>query len=241
MTFGGVGASGQFKTVNHDGASVFRGDYEPARGDVSGVVDNLLVIRIQGRPVSPLAPISGEVLTWTGAIWEPSDVSVLVSGLLPHDLLSPTHQDTIPATPIPGDLITATTGAPSVWARFPIGAVPGQALSVSDNFTLEWRDPNVIPPLIVTSGTNVNLPDANIRVVVNKTVGSPTNVFLPTSPVPGQEVVIKDGKGDSGPPGNNFIDIYPSGTTIDGFSTVRLRRNYGSFTFMWNGTEWNII
>lgn len=238
MTWGGVGASGQFKTVNH-GNSIFRGDYEEARGDVSGVIDNLLVIRLQGRPLSPLAPVSGNVYAWTGSSWIPSDVSVLVSGLLPHNLLSPTHPDTVPATPVANDLITATTGIPPVWARFPKGTSPGQALSMNDSLGLEWRDPNIVPPLIVTSGTTVNLADENRRVVIIKPSGSATLVNLPTSPTLGQEVVIKDGKGDAN---INNIDIMPaSGLTIDGFSTIRLRVKYGAYTLMWNGMEWNII
>jgi len=238
MAFDGVGASGNFKTVNHDG-NVFSRDYEEAQGDVSGVIDNLLVIRLQGRPLSPLAPVSGNVYAWTGATWIPTDVSVLVSGLLPHNLLSPTHIDTTPATPISSDLIAATTGAPPAWARFPIGTKAGQSLSVSNALTLEWRDPNTVPPLIVTSGTNINLPDCNLRVVVVKPSGSPTILNLPTTPDLGQEVIVKDGKGDAS---INYIDIMPpSGITIDSFSQVRMGVNYQSFSFMWNGTEWNII
>jgi hypothetical protein len=238
MTWGGVGASGQFKTVNHD-ASVFRGDYEEARGDVSGVIDNLLVIRLQGRQLSPLAPVSGNVYAWNGTAWVPSEISVLVSGLLPHNLLSSTHSDTNPTSPVASDLIAATTGAPPSWARFPIGTIPRQALSVSDSLGLEWRDPNIIPPLIVATGSIVNLSDENRRVVIVKPSGSPTIVNLPTSPALGQEVVIKDGKGDAN---TNNIDIMPaSGLTIDGFSAIRLKVKYGAYTFMWNGMEWNII
>jgi hypothetical protein len=239
MTWSGVGASGQFKTVNHDG-NVFRGDYEEARGDVSGVIDSLVVIRLQGRQMSPLAPVSGQMLAWNGISWIPTDTDVLVSGVLSHNLLSATHLDTTPSSPVPGDLITAATGVPSVWTRFPIGTIPKQALSVSDSLSLEWRDPNVIPPLIVTSGTTVNLLDINQRVIVVKPSGSATTVNLPTLPALGQEVVIKDGKGDAGL--GNYIDIVPSsGITIDGFPSIRLSVNYGAFTFIWNGTEWNII
>jgi hypothetical protein len=238
MTWGGVGASGQFKTVNH-GSGIFRGDYEEARGDVSGVIDNLVVIRLQGRPMSPLAPVSGNLLAWTGSSWVPSDVSVLISGILNHNLLSPIHPDTAPASPVANDLIAATTGAPPIWARFPRGTNPYEALSVNDSLDLVWRDPNVIPPLIVTSGAIVNLANENRRVVVAKPSGSPTTVNLPTSPILGQEVVIKDGKGDAN---MNNIDILPaSGTTIDSFSVIRLKIKYGAYTMMWNGMEWNII
>jgi len=238
MAFDGVGASGTFKTVNHDG-NVFSRDYEEARGDVSGVIDNLLVIRLQGRSLSPLAPVSGNIYAWTGTSWVPTDVSVLVSGLLPHNLLSITHPDTTPATPVPHDIITATTGVPPTWARFPVGTKPGQSLSVSDTLSLEWRDPNIVAPLIITSGTNINLPNCNLRVVVVKPSGSPTILNLPAVPELGQEVIVKDGKGDAN---INYIEVMPpSGTTIDSFSKIRMGVNYQSFSFMWNGTEWNII
>lgn len=239
MTWGGIGASGQFGTINH-AAGVAHVDYETARGDASGLVDNLLVIGLQGRPLSPLAPISGYVLSWDGSTWVPTNATVLITGILPHELLSPTHTDSIPASPIPGDIIAATSGAPSLWGRFPIGS-PGQSLSVNDSNQLEWRDPNIVPPLIITSGTIVNLANENRRVVIVKTVGSPTTVNLPGGPTLGQEILIKDGKGDAGQPLFNSIDIAASGTTIDGFNTVRIRNNYGAYTLMWNGTEWNII
>lgn len=240
MTWRGVGASGQFATIN-TGGGIGRVDYEIARGDVSGLIDNLLVIGLQGRPVSPLAPVSGYVLAWTGTTWKPTDTLVNVTGILPHNLLSSRHLDSIPASPTPGDIIAATTGAPSLWSRFPIG-LPGQALSVDINGDLEWRDPNIILPLVIATGTTVNLADENRRVVVAKPSGSPTTVFLPTNPDLGQEVVVKDGKGDAGPPQFNSISIFAaSGITIDGFNSVDIRINRGAYTFMWNGTEWNII
>jgi hypothetical protein len=240
MTWGGIGASGQFGTIN-TGGGIAHVDYEIARGDASGLIDSLLVIGLQGRPVSPLAPDSGNVLTWEGINWKPTNVAALITGILPHDLLSLTHSDSIPASPVAGDIISATSGAPSLWGRFPIGA-PNQSLSVNDLNQLEWRDPNVVPPLIVTSGTTVSLADENRRVVIVKTIGSPTTVNLPTGPILGQEVMIKDGKGDAGNPLFNVIDIVPaSGTTIDGFGTVRIRTKYQAYTLMWNGTEWNII
>ncbi|TFH25772.1 hypothetical protein E4G67_00555 [Candidatus Bathyarchaeota archaeon] len=240
MTWGGIGASGQFGTIN-TGGGIAHVDYEIARGDASGLVDNLIVIGLQGRPLSPLTPISGYVLSWTGTTWVPVDTTTLVAGLLPHNILSLTHTDSIPAAPTVGDIITATSGVPSLWGRFGIGT-PGQSLSVNDLNQLEWRDPNIVLPLIVTSGAVVNLANENRRVVIVKTIGSSTLVNLPIGPTLGQEVMIKDGKGDAGNPLFNIINIMPaSGTTIDGFNTIRIRTNYQAYTLMWNGLEWNII
>ena len=238
MTFDGVGNSGQFKTINHNG-NIFRSDYENANGDVSGLIDNLIVIRLQGRPMSSLAPVNGQLLSWDGTQWLPSSGSVAISG---HNLLSVTHPDTIPSAPVHGDLIVANSGGPA-WAKFPAG-LPGQSLTVSSSSGLEWANPASSLPtvLIVTSGTSVNLADDNLRVIVNKTIASPIDVLLPLTPTIGREIVVKDGKGDAGPPSNNFIDIYPaSGITIDGFSKIRIGNRRGSYTFLWNGTEWNIV
>jgi hypothetical protein len=237
MTFGGIGASGQFKTINHDGSGTGRFDYEPARGDVSGLVDNLLVIGLQGKPVSSLAPISGYVLTWSGSQWVSTSVSVVVSGSLTHNLLSPTHPDTIPSTPAYGDIIAGNSG--SAWAKFPIGATPGAALSVASGGGLEWRDPNVVPPVIVTSGSSYSAPNQNLRIIVAKPSGSATTINLPTLPVPGQEIIVKDGKGDASL--NKITVNPPSGSVIDGWANVKMRINWQSLSFIYNGTDWNII
>jgi len=237
MTFGGIGASGEFKTINHDGSGTGRLDYEPARGDVSGLVDNLLVIGLQGRPVSSLAPISGYVLTWSGAQWVSTEVSVVVSGSLTHNFLSATHPDTVPDSPIYGDIIAGTSG--SRWARFPVSTNPGEVLSAASGGGLEWRDPNIVPPVIVTSGSSYSAPNQNLRIVVAKPSGSPTTINLPSAPVPGQEIIVKDGKGDASL--NKITVVPPSGSVIDGFSTVKLRINWQSLSFMYNGMDWNII
>jgi hypothetical protein len=237
MTFGGIGASGEFKTINHDGGGTARLDYEPARGDVTGLVDNLLVIGLQGRPVSSLAPISGYVLSWDGTDWSPTSLQVVVSGSLTHNLLSPTHPDTIPSSPLLGDIIAGNSS--SSWARFPVGVDEGQSLSVASGGGLEWRDTNVIPPIIINSGSIYNAPDKNLRIVVAKTAGSPTIINLPGTPLAGQEIIVKDGKGDASL--NNITVSPPSGSVIDGWPNVKMRINWQSLSFMYNGTDWNII
>lgn len=236
MTFDGIGASGQFRTINHGGGTGHL-DYEPARGDVSGVIDNLLVIGLQGQPVSPSVPVSGYVLTWNGSSWAPSSVSVVVSGSLTHNLLSPTHPDTIPSTPALGDIIAGNNS--SQWAKFPVGTTVGEVLSVASGGGLEWRDPNVVAPFIVTSGSVYSAPDKNSRIVVAKASGSPTLVNLPATFTPGREVVIKDGNGDANI--NNITVSPPSGIAIDGFTNIKMRINYQSISFMYNGADWNII
>jgi len=242
MTWGGIGPSGEFYTINHDGSTVARVDYEPPRGDVSGVVDNLLVTGLQGRFVSPLSPINGYILTWDAPTqrWIPAAVNVSVSGALSHDFLSTIHPDTIPAAPVLGDLVTGS-GVLAKWARLPRGDT-SEVLSVAASGDLEWRDHKDIPPLIVTTGASVSLSDRSRRVIVAKTIGSATLINLPSAPFAGLEVIVKDGKGDAGSPLNNRIDIVPSsGITIDGRPRLVIGNSYGAYTCMWNGTEWNII
>jgi len=230
LTWGGIGPSGFFATFNQ-GGGVGSFDYEPPRGDVSGVVDNLIVIGLQSNPVASNAPISGNVLAWDGNNWRPTDVNVIVSGT--HNLLSLTHSDTIPATPTPGDII-AGSGLPTKWVRFPIGE-PGQHLRVSSSGELTWA---YDPLEIITSGAIIDLASFVHRIIINKTVGSPTDVNLPVGPFFGQEVIIKDGKGDAGV---NNITIAASGFLIDGLSFIKATQAYQSYTLIWNGSNWNII
>jgi hypothetical protein len=41
-------------------------------GDVTGTSSASTVVKLQGRPISPTAPTTGQVLEWTGAAWTPS-------------------------------------------------------------------------------------------------------------------------------------------------------------------------
>lgn len=232
MTWYGVGPSGSFATLN-TGSGLLRYDWEEGRGDVSGLVDNLLVIGIYGRAISSTPPSSGNLLVFDGTVWYPTSTAI-ISGITPHELLSNIHNDTIAANPLAGDIV-AGSGSPARWSRFPIG-VPGQHLRVSESGDLVW---SFDPLTIVSSGSIVNLTSNSIRVIINKISGSPTYINLPSYPFFGQEVLVKDGKGDAS---INNISVYPpSGLTIDGFSYILLGANYQSFHFLFNGTNWNII
>lgn len=231
MTWHGVAPSGTVLTLNVDGTTV-RAGWETFRGDVSGVIDDLIVVKLRGNPISPGVPSSGYILGWNGSEWVPQSPSVLGSGST-HALLSVTHIDTIPATPVRGDLVTASS-APA-WTRFAIGA-SGQILS-GDGNDLGWIEHGIFPPQIMTAGASITLDENSRKLVVNKGAGSPTAVNLPATPKLGQEILVKDGKGDAK---TNNITVDGNGTTIDGFSDVVLINNYQAYTFFYNGTEWNI-
>jgi len=234
MTWGGVPPSGYFATFNR-GGGVGSADYEPARGDVSGVVDDLRVIRVRGRDISPATPAIGDAYVWNGSEWFPSPVaSGGVSGVAPHDILSSTHADSITNSPSDGSLI-AGSGSPASWVKFPIG-IPHQSLRVDENGKLDWR---YDPIQIIASGSVITLTQDTHRIVISKSTGSATSVNLPVSPYLGQEILIKDGKGDADI--NNITVSPPSGLTLDGEGAFILRQRYQSMHFMYNGSNWNII
>jgi hypothetical protein len=75
-------------------------------------------------------------------------------------------------------------------------------------------------------------------IVINKTVAGATAVTLPATPTAGDQYTIKDGKGDAA--GNN-ITVSPTAGNIDGAATNVINSNYGFRTYIYNGTEWNVI
>jgi hypothetical protein len=92
-------------------------------------------------------------------------------------------------------------------------------------------------PRVVTSG-NVTALLTDSVIVVNKSVGSATAVTLPASPATGQQITIKDGKGDANA---NNITITPAAGTIDGAATLVMNVNRQSVTLMYSGSEWCVI
>jgi hypothetical protein len=63
-------------------------------------------------------------------------------------------------------------------------------------------------------------------------------IVMPTNPPVGTTYIVKDITGNA-TAANPIVII--SGNTFDGATTAEIRTNYGSLTFVFNGTEWNII
>ena len=75
-------------------------------------------------------------------------------------------------------------------------------------------------------------------IVINKTTGGATTVTLPPSPIAGDNVTVKDGKGDAN---TNNITIQPAAGTIDGAASFVLNISRGAVDAVYSGTEWSVI
>lgn len=89
-----------------------------------------------------------------------------------------------------------------------------------------------------TSTGDVTLKNANV-LVLKKSVGAATTVTLPSGPVPGRTVVVKDAKGDAAT--NNITVQGAAAATIDGQANVVLNVNYVAACFIWTGDEWSLL
>lgn len=93
---------------------------------------------------------------------------------------------------------------------------------------------------VFTSAGNYSVTANDRYVVINKATGGATGVTLPTTPVRGRLLTIKDGKGDSQ---TNAITITGS-QNIDGIlgsTGIVVNINFASVDLVFNGTIWNVI
>lgn len=93
---------------------------------------------------------------------------------------------------------------------------------------------------LVVSGTSVAILPSNAKIIyvlVNKTVGSPTTLFMPTSRVQWQVFKIKDGKGDAS---TNTITVDGNGANIDANAQAFIVQDYGEIDVWWDGTQWRV-
>jgi hypothetical protein len=96
--------------------------------------------------------------------------------------------------------------------------------------------PSPVPVTIANTSPYVALAtDYDIVVTANAVI--PASVVLPVSPT-GTVFIIKDG---SGVANINPITVSEIATTIDGAASAIINSPYGNLTFIYNGTEWNIV
>lgn len=91
---------------------------------------------------------------------------------------------------------------------------------------------------VITGGGQTNANDKTI-IVMNGTAAG-MSVALPRYPTLGTKMTVKDGIGNAT---TYVIQIIPGSgvATIDGASSVTINVNFGSKTFVYNGTQWNVI
>lgn len=95
--------------------------------------------------------------------------------------------------------------------------------------------PGLVPVTVVTT-TPYNVPLTDYAVEVN--IAGPSSVVLPVGPT-GTVFIVKDISGAAAT--NNITVTATGGALIDGSSTALINTNYGSLTFIFNGTQWNIV
>jgi hypothetical protein len=97
-------------------------------------------------------------------------------------------------------------------------------------------NPSPVAVTIVNTSPYIALPtDYDLAVTANAVI--PASVVLPVSPV-GTVYIVKD---TSGVANINPITVSAIASTIDGAVSATINSPYGSLTFIFNGTEWNIV
>lgn len=94
--------------------------------------------------------------------------------------------------------------------------------------------PGQVPVTVVTTTPFTATTGTDYMLAVD--IASTASIIFPVSPT-GTSFIVKDIDGDAA---INPITITAS-TTIDGLGSATINSNYGSLTFIFNGTEWNIV
>lgn len=125
-------------------------------------------------------------------------------------------------------------------AYLPSSGVMGLVVGTDEILTLDGGNTQVTidagQVVRISTGGTTTLDSTDYIYVVNAV---PSTITLPAAPTTGQVHFIKDGTGNA--TGANPITIAGNGNNIDGNASVQIRQRYGSFTVVYNGTEWNII
>jgi DUF4097 and DUF4098 domain-containing protein YvlB len=89
---------------------------------------------------------------------------------------------------------------------------------------------------VTASGTYVATANDCV-ILVNKTVAGTSTVTLPSGPLQGRMIVVKDARGDA-----TANPVTVSGAqTIDGLSSTSLSANYAGITLVFSGVQWCLV
>jgi hypothetical protein len=80
--------------------------------------------------------------------------------------------------------------------------------------------------------------DTDYFIGASNNTGATFVVNLPATPDTGEVYIVKDILGIAG---TDLISISGGAILIDGAATAVINTDYGSLTFVFNGTEWSIV
>ena len=140
--------------------------------------------------------------------------------------------------------ISGSTPIPTVATIYDTSLLNDIRLDIGDDEGVRWPRPTgSIPQTLVLDYTIVtttpyNATDTDSALFINLTIPGPSLIILPSVPEIGRLIIVKDMRGDAS---INNITVSAGTNTIDNFNRVVLIHNRQSYTFLWNGTEWNIV
>jgi hypothetical protein len=119
-------------------------------------------------------------------------------------------------------------GGELMWIGSPGNAAEGNLYNVTTDVLAAFF--SAFPALnteIVTAGSTYNVQTTDTRILVDKTLGSPTSIIFPLSNTMQfqQPVLIKDIKGDAFT--NNITISFSGGQKCDNQTTIPINNNYG--------------
>jgi len=127
----------------------------------------------------------------------------------------------------------------------------GIGVKYSDDYKTTFVDRSLVDKgyvdYKVNTGNYINVTGTSYFVtqsdnnVGGRSTPSGCTIFLPPSPYLSHKVVVFDKDGIAGAAPNNNITVNGNGKLILDWNVAAINTNFGSITFLYNGTFWNVI
>lgn len=176
----------------------------PAGGDLTGTYPDPTVRAIQGQPVSPAVPNSGDILIFTGSMWQPLDLGAIgptgpaggdLAGSYPDPAVDGLQGSPVSANaPSEGDVLLFTG---STWEPMDLGALPPTGPAGGD-LAGSYPDPTVDG--LQGSAVSANAPNEGDLLIFTGSTWEPLDLGA---------------IGPTGPAGGDLAGSYPD-PTVDG-------------------------